>query len=247
MADEEFARKNADLAVSSFQRQAEDQGKKLKEASDQLKASKERISLLMNQLEEAQRLRARAEKEKDEAEKARAEAEKAKDEAEQQGYDEGVAETEERFRKEVPTMCRAYCAQTWEEALNRVGVEPSSALRSPGNIFFPSAIRASSTPPQQQDVSSIAVGSAEEAQSQNPLPTSQQKQPEVSEVEKGTSSTKVAEAPKDGQASQTFKKDLASTVLPAREASKEKEKEKDVPPQETANVPPPKMQIKLNK
>ena len=69
----------------------------------------------------------------------------------------------------------------------------------------------------------------------------------MSEVEKGTSLTEVAEIPKDGQASQSFKKDLASTVLPAGEASKEKEKDKDVPPQETANVPPPKMQIKLNK
>ena len=76
LADEESARKNADLAVSSFQRQAEDQGKKLKEANDQLKTSQERVSRLMNKLEEAQRLRARAEKEKDGAEKARAEAEK---------------------------------------------------------------------------------------------------------------------------------------------------------------------------
>ena len=136
--------------MSSFKKQAEDQGKKLKEAIDQLKASKESASLLMKQLEEAQSLRARAEKERDEAE--------------QRGYDEGVTETEERFRKEVPIVCRAYCAQTWEEALNRAGVEPSSELRSPENIFFPSAIRASSTPPKQQEVSSTAVGSVEKAQ-----------------------------------------------------------------------------------
>ena len=152
LADEESARKNADLAVSSFQRQAADQGKKLKEATDQLKAFKEKVSLLMNQLEEAQRLGARAEKEKDEAEKARAEAEKAKDEAEQRGYDEGVAETEDRFRNEVPIVCRAYCAQTWEEALNRAGIEPSSELRRPENTFFPSAIRALSTPDRKSVV-----------------------------------------------------------------------------------------------
>ena len=182
-----------------------------------------------------------AEEERDKAERARAEAERAKDEAEQRGYDEGVAETEESFRKEVPIVCRAYCAQTWEEALNRAGIEPSSELRSPDSIFFPSAIRASGTPSQPQEVSSTAVGSAEEAQGQNPLPTGQQKQPEVSEVERGTSLTKVAEVPKDGQASQSFKEDLASTVLLAGEASKEKEKDKDVPLQETANVPPPKM------
>ena len=142
-------------------------------------------------------------------------------------------------------MCRTYCAQTWEEALNRAGVEPSSELRRPENTFFPSAIRVPSPSPQQQEVSSTAVGSAEEAQNQNPLPTNQQKQPEVSEVVKGTSSAKAVEDPKDGPASQNFEKDLASTILPAGEASKEKEK--DVPPQETAKVPPPKLQIKLSK
>ena len=59
------------------------------------------------------------------------EAEKARDEAEQQGYDPGVAETEETFKVEVPTVCRIYCAQTWDEALNRAGVEASSKLRKP--------------------------------------------------------------------------------------------------------------------
>ena len=233
LGEEESARKAADLAVSSFKKQAEDQGKKLRDATDQLKASKESASLLMKQLEEAQSLRARAEKEKDEAE--------------QRGYDEGVAETEERFGKEVPMVCRAYCAQTWEEALNRAGVEPSSSLRSPGNIFFPSAIRASSALSQQQDVSSTVVNLTKEVQSHNPLSTSQQTQPETSDAEKRTSPSKVAEAPKDGQASQTFKKDLASTVLPAGEVPKEKEKEKGAHPQEAVNVPPPKAQIKLNK
>ena len=36
------------------------------------------------------------------------EAEKARDEAEQQGYDLGVAETEETLRAEVPVVCRIY-------------------------------------------------------------------------------------------------------------------------------------------
>ena len=64
----------------------------------------------------------------------------------------------------------------------------------------------------------------------------------MSEVVKRTSSAKAVEDPKDGPASQNFEKDLASTILPAGEASKEKKKDKDVPPpQETANVPPPKM------
>ena len=68
------------------------------------------------------------------------ELEKARDEAEQYGYDVGVAETEDTLRAEVPAMCRTYCAQTWDEALNRAGVEASSELRKLENIFYPPAI-----------------------------------------------------------------------------------------------------------
>ena len=69
-------------------------------------------------MEEAQRLKDQAEKAKTEAKKAKVEAEKEKDKAEQHGYDIGVAETEDTLRVEVPAVCRVYCAQTWEEALN---------------------------------------------------------------------------------------------------------------------------------
>ena len=73
---------------------------------------------LRKQLEEAQKLRDRAEKAKVEAEEAKVKAEREKDEAEQYGYDVGVAETEDSLMTKVPAVCRAYCAQTWEEALN---------------------------------------------------------------------------------------------------------------------------------
>ena len=36
-------------------------------------------------------------------------AEKAKDQTKQDGYDVGVAETEEAFKAEVSGVCRAYC------------------------------------------------------------------------------------------------------------------------------------------
>ena len=52
------------------------------------------------------------------AEKAQEEVGKAKDEVEQNGYDIGVAETEDALRAEVPAVCRTYCALTWDEALN---------------------------------------------------------------------------------------------------------------------------------
>ena len=52
------------------------------------------------------------------AEEDKLKAEKERDEAEQHGYDVGVAETKDALRAEVPVVCRAYCTQTWEAALN---------------------------------------------------------------------------------------------------------------------------------
>ena len=140
---EEQARKSADLALESAERQTESQRKLACEANDQLAASKEQLAALKKQLEETQRLRDQAEKAKVEAEKAKAKAkaEREKDEAKQHSNDVGMAETEDALRAEIPAVCRAYCAQTWEEALNRAGIDASSELRRPENIFFPSTIQ----------------------------------------------------------------------------------------------------------
>ena len=105
-----------------------------------MNAAREQMAALKKQLEETQRLKDQAERSKAEAEKARVEAEKERDEAEQKGYDLGVAETEETLRAEIPAVCRIYCAQTWDETLNRAGVEASSELRKVENVFYPSAI-----------------------------------------------------------------------------------------------------------
>ena len=75
------------------------------------------------------------------AEEDKAKAEKERAEAKQNGYDVGVAETEDALRAEVPAMCRAYCAQTWEEALIQTGIEASSELRKPEKIIFPPALQ----------------------------------------------------------------------------------------------------------
>ena len=95
---------------------------------------------LKKQLEKAQRLRNQTEKAKVEAEKAKAKAKMERDEAEQHGYDVGVAETEDALTAEVPAVCRAYCTQTWEEVLNRVGIDVSFDLRKSENIIFPPAL-----------------------------------------------------------------------------------------------------------
>ena len=103
-------------------------------------------------MEETQKLRDQAEKAKAKPEKAKVKAKRVRDEAEQHGYDVSVVETKDALRAEVPAVCRAYCAQTWEKALNQAGIDASSKLRRPENIFFPLAIRVSSSASGQKEV-----------------------------------------------------------------------------------------------
>ena len=63
LANEEHARKSADSALKGSQRQAENQGKLVRKANDQLAASKEKL-VTLKELEEAQKLRDQAEKSK---------------------------------------------------------------------------------------------------------------------------------------------------------------------------------------
>ena len=131
------------------------------------------MATLRKQLKETQRLRDQAEKARVEAEKAKAEVERVMDEVEQHGYDAGMAETEDALRAEVPAVCQAYCAQTWEEALNRAGIDAFSELRRPENVFFPPAIQAPSSASGQKDVAPLVTKLSKDAKLQNPLPSSQ--------------------------------------------------------------------------
>ena len=70
---EEQARKSADLALEGYQKQAEDQGKSLREANAELKAAREQVVVLKKHLEETQKLREQAEKSKEEVERGWAE------------------------------------------------------------------------------------------------------------------------------------------------------------------------------
>ena len=113
----------------------------------------------------------------------------------------------------------------------------------PENIFFPQAIRASNLSPNQGETVSIVAATAEEAQTQDPLPPNQPEQSKEPEVPKDTSLDKAAEVPQDRAASQSFKQALASTTIPAGEVPKEKEKV--VPPEAADKASKGKLQIKL--
>ena len=130
------------------------------------------MAALKQQLKAANKLKDLAEKAKLQAEEDKVKAEKERDEVEQHGYDVGVAETEDALRAEVPAVCRAYCAQTWEEALNQAGVEVSSELRRPERIIFPSALQI----PKQTEIAPLAPQPITEAPPKYPPSTDQPEQ-----------------------------------------------------------------------
>ena len=82
------------------------------------------------------------------------EADKARDQAEQDGYDVGVVETKEAFKAEVAGVCRNYCLQVWNKALNQAGVEASSILKKAESVYYPPAIRALGSASSKVDTSS---------------------------------------------------------------------------------------------
>ena len=202
-------------------------------------AAKEQVAALKQQLEEANKLKDLAEKAKLQAEEDRVKAKNERDEVEQHGYDVGVAETEDALRAEVLAVCRAYCAQTWEEALNQAGVEASSELRRPESTIFPSALQI----PKQTKTIPLVPQPISEAPLQHPPSIAQPEQGKEKEIQKGPFSDKVTEAPQLGSASQDFEKQLALVTLPAQESLKDKEKE--ITLEAADQAPKPKLQIKL--
>ena len=103
LLEEERERKSATAALDNAESQAESQRILLRNAEDQLAASKEQIIALKKKLEEAKKAKAQVEKAKEEAKKV-------EEEVKQHGYNVGVAETEDALRAKVPRVCRTYCA-----------------------------------------------------------------------------------------------------------------------------------------
>ncbi|XP_030969981.1 neurofilament medium polypeptide-like [Quercus lobata] len=182
---EEQAHKSADSALEGYQKQTEDQGKRLHEANAELKTAWEQVAVLKKHLEETQKLREQAEKSREEAEKAKVEAEQAMNEAEQKGYEIGVAETEETLKAEVPMVCPPPSSQA----------EDTPSTINPNEGVLPPSL-----PPP---------GQPEPAKGNNAPPEA--------------SLDKTAAAFEAEVASQGFQQDLASTVMSAEGAAKDKE------------------------
>ena len=54
-----------------------------------------------------------------------------------------MVETEDALKAKILGVCRTYCAQVWDEALNQAGVEAFSVLRKAESVYYPPAIRPS--------------------------------------------------------------------------------------------------------
>ena len=161
--------KSVEAALDSAKRQAKGQQVLLHQAEDQLATSKEQTITLKKKLEEA---------------------EKAKDQADQKGYDIGVAEIEEAFRAEVSRVCRNYCLQVWNEALNQTRIKASSKFRRVECVYYPFAIRAPASTSSKADTPSKVAKLEKDSLEKIPLssgsPPKEVKQLEVAEKEVDT-------------------------------------------------------------
>ena len=97
----------------------------------------------------------------------------------------GVAEIEEALRVEVLEMCRYYCLQVWNGALNQAGVEASSAFRKVENVYYPPAIRVSGSLGSKVDIASNEANDGKESPTKVlpsvNIPSKETEQPEVAE------------------------------------------------------------------
>ena len=62
-------------------------------------------------------------------------------------YKRGVLETEARLTAEVTVVCREYCAETYNQALDRAGIRTNSDLRRVDQVYYPEDLRENTTAP----------------------------------------------------------------------------------------------------
>nr|POE58223.1 hypothetical protein CFP56_40807 [Quercus suber] len=103
------ARKSTEASVESIERQAQEQLQHLREAESQLAIARTTISKLKKELNQKN---------------------KEVSKVEQATYEQGQKETKSYLKSQNLVVCHSFCLQTWVEALNTVGVDPSSELRN---------------------------------------------------------------------------------------------------------------------
>ena len=119
--------------MKSAEAQAEDQRKEL--YSTQLKLTTEKAAVLDLQA----KLKG--------AEEALKVAQEAATAVETLAYERGVQETETRLTAEVTAVCKEYCAETYNQALDRARIHADSDLRRIDQVYYPEDLRENPTPP----------------------------------------------------------------------------------------------------
>ena len=123
----ENAYQSVEAGLKTAEAQAEDQRKQLYTTQINLATEKAAVLDLKAELQKAQ-----------EALKVAMETTKA---AEATNYERGVVETETRLTAKVTVVCRDYCAKTYYNAFDRVGVPANSDLRRVDKVYYPEDIR----------------------------------------------------------------------------------------------------------
>ena len=147
-----------------------------------------------------------------------------------------MAETEDALRAEVLTVCRTYCAQTWNEALNQAGVEASSVLREARSVYYLPAIRPASSADSKADPLFLEAGET----SGDPPKATPAAKTSLEEVGQAEDILKLEEANKEGaqgfnlpppapkdpskeqEALQSMELVLATLIIPPKEDPKDK-------------------------
>ena len=132
--ESEKARKSALAGLKNAETQAEDQCQKLFVTETNLATEKQTVLDLKSTLQKAE----------EEVRRAREEVQLIREAAEVEkkaSYQLGVGETKARLSEEIPEVCRDYCSISWAHALDAAEIPADSALRLPGNVFFPPEIR----------------------------------------------------------------------------------------------------------
>ena len=125
--------KSAEAQLKSAEAQAEDQRKELYTTQLNLATKKAAVLDLQSKLQKAE-----------EALKLAQEAAAA---AEISAYERGVLETETKLTAEVTAVCREYCAETYNQALDRAGIPADSDLRRVDQVYYLEDLRENITVP----------------------------------------------------------------------------------------------------
>ena len=128
----ENGRKSAEARLKSAEAQAEDQHKELYTTQLNLATKKAVVLNLQSKLQ------------RDEVLKVAQEATIA---AETSAYERGVLEMETRLTAEVTAICREYCAEMYNQALDREGIPANSNLRRTNQVYYPEDLRENTTTP----------------------------------------------------------------------------------------------------